>query len=75
MPAILASEICWLANIWGMAKNARPPYRPNDAFDNPMTQIGGAILCDGKQVSGNLSIWCCLLYTCRSITSAKSIDR
>src|ERR1700761_1613229 len=55
MPAILASETCWAASIWGIAKNARPPYSPNDEFDKPIIQIGGALRSDFKQLSGVLS--------------------
>src|ERR1700685_4216482 len=51
MPAILASETCCAASNWGIAKNARPPYSPNDVFDNPIIQIGGAVRSDFKQVS------------------------
>src|SRR5580704_13379504 len=51
MPAMCASETCCAASIWGIAKNARPPYSPNDEFDSPMIQIGGAVRSDFKQVS------------------------
>ena len=54
MPAIFASETCWPDSIWGIAKNASPPYSPNDEFDSPMIQIGGAVRSDFKQVSGVL---------------------
>ncbi len=52
MPAILASATWCAASIWGIAKNARPPYSPNDEFEIPMIQIGGAVRSDFKQVSG-----------------------
>jgi hypothetical protein len=51
MPAIFASETCCAASSWGIAKNARPPYSPKDEFDIPITQIGGAVRSDFKQVS------------------------
>jgi hypothetical protein len=39
-----------------MAKNAKPPYRPNDEFDSPIIQIGGAVRSDFKRVSGILDL-------------------